>query len=59
MATPNPITQKRIYRDVFVCMKCGAKLRSDPNRVKEKKVRCRKCGYKGLRPKHKTVKAKG
>ncbi len=59
MATPNPVTQKRLYRNVFICMKCCARLRTDPIRVKEKKVRCRKCGYKGLRPKNRTIKTKG
>jgi len=44
---------KRIYERVFVCMKCNAKIRADPRRVTARKVKCRKCGYKGLRPKSK------
>ena len=59
MATPNPVTQKRLYRNVFICRRCNAKNRSEASKVKEKTVACRKCGYKGLRPKHKVVKAKG
>ena len=58
MATPNPITQKRLYRQVFICMRCNARMRSDPIRIKNKQVKCRKCGYKGLRAKNRTLKAK-
>lgn len=44
---------KRIFEGVFVCMRCNAKIRADPRRVRARKVKCRKCGYKGLRPKSK------
>jgi len=44
---------KRIFERVFICMKCNAKIRADPRRVAARKVKCRKCGYKGLRPKSK------
>jgi ribosomal protein L40E len=46
-------TYGRIYDRVYVCMKCNAKIKTDPERVKAGKVKCRKCGYKGLRPKSK------
>jgi ribosomal protein L40E len=39
-------------------MRCNAKIRADPIRVKRGMVICRKCGYKGLRPKNRLVKAK-
>lgn len=58
MATPNPIAQARLFRNVFICMRCNAKIRADPIKVKSGKVRCRKCGYKGLRTKSRVVKAK-
>ncbi|MFH0962320.1 MAG: 50S ribosomal protein L40e [archaeon] len=58
MAVPNPITQSRLFRGVFICMRCNCKTRSDPIRVKRGLVSCRKCGYKGLRAKKKAVKAK-
>jgi len=43
----------RIYNRVFVCMKCNAKIRADNQKVMAGKIKCRKCGYKGLRPKSK------
>ncbi len=46
-------TTKRLYERVFVCMRCNAKIRTDSQRVKAGKVKCRKCGYKGLRQKSK------
>jgi len=42
---------KRIYHRVFVCMKCNAKIRANPRKVKLGKVKCRKCYSKDLRPK--------
>ena len=44
---------KRLYDRVFCCMKCNAKIRADALAVKKGKIKCRKCGYKGLRPKSK------
>lgn len=49
-------TFKRLYIRQFVCMKCNAKIRTDAERVAAKEVKCRKCGYKGLRPKSKESK---
>jgi len=44
---------KRMFDRVFICMKCNAKMRADLGKVKLRKIKCRKCGYKGLRPKSK------
>ena len=44
---------KRVYERVFICMKCNARMRTDTLRIKAGKVKCRKCGYKGLRQKSK------
>ena len=44
---------KRLYDRVFVCMRCNAKIRADPQKVKIGKVKCRKCFSKDLRPKSK------
>jgi len=52
----NPVIAKRLYERVFICMKCNAKIRADGNKVKQKKVKCRKCGRKDLRPKSKEKK---
>jgi len=44
---------KRLYERVYVCMKCNAKIRADPRKVILKKVKCRRCFSKDLRPKSK------
>ena len=48
-----PATMKRIYERVWVCMRCNAKIRADPESIAQGKIKCRKCGYKGLRAKSK------
>ena len=48
-----PAAMKRIYERVWICMRCNAKIRADAIAVKAGKIKCRKCGYKGLRPKSK------
>ena len=50
MATKLPAAQARLYKDMFVCKNCKAKLRADPRKILEKKVRCRKCLKKSFRP---------
>lgn len=44
---------KRLFYNVFVCMNCAAKIRAQPEKVKRRKIKCRKCGSKELRPKAK------
>ena len=44
---------ERMFKNMFICMKCNAKIRADPIRVKKKKIKCRKCGSKALRLKSK------
>ncbi|MCD6403867.1 50S ribosomal protein L40e [Nanoarchaeota archaeon] len=46
----------RIFKNVFVCRKCKTKIRADPQKVRLGKVKCRKCGSRSLRPKHKVFK---
>ncbi|MEM5871635.1 MAG: hypothetical protein QW051_02055 [Candidatus Aenigmatarchaeota archaeon] len=48
-----PEVEGRLFHRVFICMNCGAKIRADPVKVKAKKVKCRKCKRKELRPIHK------
>lgn len=42
--------ENRLFHRVFICMKCGAKIRSDLLKVKSGKVKCRVCKSKKLRP---------
>ena len=50
-----PEAENRLFNRVFVCMDCGAKIKSDTIKVRSGKVKCRKCRGKNLRPvkKHK------
>ena len=44
---------KRLFENVWICMKCNAKNRSSKGK---KPLKCRKCDGKRLRVKHKTKK---
>ena len=44
---------KRLFANVWICMKCNAKNRASPGK---KPSRCRKCKSKRLRLKHKAKK---
>ena len=45
-----PEAQSRMFKNVFVCKSCHAKIRADPQKILKGKVRCRKCKKKALRP---------
>lgn len=47
------VAARRLFINVFVCMKCNAKIKAQPDKVKKGKVKCRKCGSKQLRLKAK------
>jgi ribosomal protein L40E len=49
----------RLYTNVFVCRVCKAKMRADPLKVKQGKIKCRSCFAKQLRVKHKEIKGGG
>lgn len=49
--------RQRVYDRVFVCRVCNSKRRADPEKVKHKKIKCRKCGSKALRTKHREAKS--
>lgn len=42
-------TAGRLFRRVFVCRKCKAKIRTDTMRIIAKAVKCRNCGGKAFR----------
>ncbi|MDP3966328.1 MAG: hypothetical protein Q8Q04_02260 [archaeon] len=44
MGTKIPEAQARLFKNVFVCQRCGNKTRSDPQKVLKGKIKCRKCG---------------
>ena len=41
---------RRMFGGVFVCLKCKTKIRSNINKILQKKVKCRRCGCKYFRP---------
>lgn len=43
----------RMFGNVFVCKDCKHKIRANPLKVRQGKVRCRFCHSKALRPKRK------
>lgn len=45
-----PAATKRLFKNVWICMKCNAKNRSQPGKKPHK---CRKCGAKAFRLKSK------
>ncbi|MBS3143371.1 hypothetical protein J4446_00630 [Candidatus Woesearchaeota archaeon] len=45
-----PEANERLYKNMFVCRKCKTKQRAQPQKIIQKKVSCRKCGSKALRP---------
>jgi len=50
MATKLPAAQARLFKNVFVCKNCKTKIRAEPRKILEGKVRCRKCLGKAFRP---------
>ena len=55
MATSKEATD-RLFKNVFVCKECKSKIRATLLKVRQGKVRCRKCKSTSLRPKRKRVK---
>ncbi len=45
-----PEAQNRMFRNVFVCKNCHAKIKSEPLKILAGKVKCRKCKKKSFRP---------
>lgn len=48
-----PEVDARLFKRVFICMKCGARIRADLPKIRAGKVKCRKCNTKNLRAIHK------
>ena len=43
----------RIFKGLFICKNCSSKVKADPRKVAEGKVKCRKCKASSLRVKRK------
>ena len=46
-----PEATARMFHNVFVCKKCKTKVRAHPQKVRQGKVTCRRCGGKAFRAK--------
>ena len=40
----------RLFKNMFVCKRCQSKIRADPKKIINKKVKCRKCNGTAFRP---------
>lgn len=45
--------QARLFKNIFVCKKCGTKIKSESRKILTGKVSCRKCKGKDFRTKRK------
>ena len=41
---------ERKFNNIFICKKCGSKIRANPQKILQVKIKCRKCGAKRFRP---------
>ncbi|MFC1685986.1 50S ribosomal protein L40e [Nanoarchaeota archaeon] len=48
-----PAAQARLFKNVFICKRCSAKVKADARKIIEGKVKCRACNGKAFRPKRK------
>jgi len=45
-----PAAQARIFKNIFICKNCKAKMRAEPLKILQGKISCRKCSQKDFRP---------
>jgi DNA-directed RNA polymerase subunit RPC12/RpoP len=45
-----PAAQARLFKNVFVCKRCKTKIRANPMKIVDRKVKCRRCNSKAFRP---------
>lgn len=45
-----PEAHNRLFHNVFICKKCGTKIRTEPQKILKGKVKCRKCKGREFRP---------
>jgi formylmethanofuran dehydrogenase subunit E len=44
-----PEANKRMFGNIFICKNCGSRVRSEPRKIIEGKVKCRKCQKRAFR----------
>lgn len=45
-----PAAQARLFKNVFICKNCSAKMKVEARRILEGKVKCRACKGRAFRP---------
>lgn len=56
MEKANPIADSRLFKNMYICRDCKAKMRvSNQKLIRKGKVKCRRCGSTALRPKHREL----
>jgi len=48
-----PAAQSRLFKNIFICKRCSAKVRAEARKILEGKVKCRACGGKAFRQRRK------
>ena len=43
------VAHNRMFKNIFLCKKCGTKMRVDAKKILEGKIRCRRCNRKAFR----------
>lgn len=49
MATKIPAAQNRMFKNVFICKDCNHRVRVDPLKILNGKVKCIKCNSRAFR----------
>ncbi|HLC54463.1 MAG TPA: hypothetical protein VJK07_02420 [Candidatus Nanoarchaeia archaeon] len=50
MAAKLPAAQKRMFKNIFVCKSCSQKMRSEPLKIVQGQIACRRCEGHSFRP---------
>jgi len=44
-----PEAQNRLFKNIFICKNCQSRVRAEPLKILEGKIRCRKCKKRAFR----------
>ncbi|MBI2662964.1 hypothetical protein HYX15_00330 [Candidatus Woesearchaeota archaeon] len=45
-----PEASARLHQNIFVCKRCKTKIRSNIQKIMQRKITCRRCNSKAFRP---------
>jgi formylmethanofuran dehydrogenase subunit E len=55
MAAKIEAAHARLFKEMFICRRCGSKIKAQSRKVSEGKIRCRKCKGNVFKPKSRKV----